>query len=197
MLPEWSVLIGSIFNLIGSSSYARDTFLGKTSPNRVTWFMWALAPLIAFAAQISKGVGLSSMMTFMVGFGPLTIFIASFFNKKSVWKISKFDVICGSLSLGGLVMWLLIREGNVAILFALLADFLAGVPTIIKSFRNPETESSLVFLFGAVSALITLLVLKSWSFEYVAFPLYIFIFCAVLFPVIKFKLGRKILVVKR
>lgn len=192
MLPEWAVIIGSCFNLIGSSSYARDTFLGKTSPNRVTWFMWALAPLIAFAAQISKGVGLSSLMTFMVGFGPLTIFIASFFNKKSVWKIGRFDIVCGSLSLVGLIMWLLIREGNIAILFAIFADFLAGVPTIIKSIKDPDSESSLVFLFGALSAGIAMLTLRTWTFEYLAFPLYIFVFCAVLFPIIKFKLGKKI-----
>lgn len=192
MLPEWAVIIGSFFNLIGSSSYARDTFLGKTSPNRVTWFMWALAPLIAFSAQIAKGVGLSSLMTFMVGFGPLTIFIASFFNKKSVWKIGRFDIVCGSLSLVGLIMWLLIREGNIAILFAIFADFLAGVPTIIKSIKDPDSESSLVFLFGALSAGIAMLTLRTWTFEYLAFPLYIFVFCAVLFPIIKFKLGKKI-----
>lgn len=137
--------------------------------------MWALASLIAFAAQISKGVGLSSLMTFMVGFGPLTIFIASFFNKKSVWKIGRFDIVCGSLSLVGLIMWLLIREGNIAILFAIFADFLAGVPTIIKSIKDPDSESSLVFLFGALSAGIAMLTLRTWTFEYLAFPLYILI----------------------
>ena len=191
MIPEWSVLIGSVFNLIGSTSYARDTLLGKTSPNRVTWFMWALAPLIAFSAQISKGVGLSSLMTFMVGFGPLTILIASFFNKKSVWKIGKLDVVCGGLSLMGLLIWLMIREGNIAILFSIFADFLAGVPTVIKAYKQPETESSLVFLFGAVSSGIALLTLNNWNFEYVGFPLYIFIFCSVLYPIIKFRLGTK------
>jgi len=46
--------------------------------------------LIAFKAQIKEGVGIhQALLTFMVGFIPLIIFIASFINKKAYWKIGK------------------------------------------------------------------------------------------------------------
>lgn len=197
MINENFVFLGALLNLIGSGSYVYDTLRGKTQPNRVTWFLWALAPLIAFSAMIGQGVSFhASLLTFMVGFGPLMIFIASFVNKKSVWKISRFDMICGALSIAGLIGWLLTRTGDVAILFSIIADTLALLPTLKKAWQDPESESSLVFFNGALSALITLFTLQSFGFTNSGFTIYIFFACVVMFVVIKFKLGvryRKVL----
>lgn len=193
MINSNFAILGAILNFIGSFGYAKDTFNGKTRPNRVTWFLWALAPLIAFIAQMNKGVDIRvALMTFMVGFGPLMVFIASFLNKKSVWKISKLDIACGTLSVAGLSLWLITQDGNLAIVFTILADLFAGIPTIIKSYKEPKTESYLVFLFGAISAAITLLTIKNWSLANYGFPTYIFAICLLLFILIKFKVGLKI-----
>lgn len=192
MINEKFVIIGALLNLYGSLTYTVATIRGKTKPNRVTWFLWALAPLIAFAAEINQGVGLRSLMTFMVGFGPLVVFIASFVNKNSKWQLGKFDFICGGLSLLGLLLWLVTRQSSVAIAFAIMADGLAALPTVVKSYNKPETENSTIFMFGAASALITLLTIDNWNFANYAFPLYIFLICVLLVLLIKFKLGLKI-----
>ena len=192
MINENFVIVGALLNLFGSSSYVISTLKGKTKPNRVTWFLWALAPLIAFYAEIQKGVGLPSLLTFMVGFGPLMVFVASFINKKSVWKIGRLDIICGLLSLGGLVLWGVTREGNLAIVFSIVADLLAAIPTLVKSYKEPETENYMVFLFGSISAFITLLAIKEWSFAHYAFPVYILVICLLFFVLIKFRLGKKL-----
>lgn len=159
--------------------------------------MWALAPMIAFSAEISQGVGLQSLMTFMVGFGPLLVFLASFVNKNAYWKISRLDLACGSLSILGLVLWKITSIGNLAILFAVIADGLASVPTVIKSWQVPETESSTIFLLSGVNALITLLTIRTWNFEHWAFPIYILAIDALLYILIKFKLGRKPAMIKQ
>ena len=92
MISENFIFIGTILILIGGGSYLIDTLAGKAKPNRVTWLLWALAPLIAFAAEIKQGVGLQSLLTFVVGFNPLLIFLASFVNKKSFWRIKPLDM---------------------------------------------------------------------------------------------------------
>lgn len=189
MLNENFIYLGALISFVGGLSYLRATLKGEAKPNRVTWFMWALAPLIAFFATIQQGVGIQSLLTFMVGFNPLLIFIASFVNKKAFWNITKLDLICGALSIGGLTLWLITGTGNLAILFAIIADLLAGVPTIIKSYESPETESPYVFLGGGTASLITLLTITVWQFEYYAFPLYIFLICTLLFFLIQFRLG--------
>lgn len=191
MINENFVFFGAFLNLIGSVNYVYNTIKGKTKPNRVTWFLWALAPLIAFSAMISEGIGRSAVMTFMVGFGPLMVFIASFVNRKSVWKITKFDFVCGVLSLIGLALWAVTKNAALAILLSIVADGLALLPTLIKAWTNPETESHLVFMNGALSAFITMLTIKTWTFAEGAFPVYIFVVCTLLYVLIRFKLGNR------
>jgi len=193
MISDKFVILGAVLNLMGSSRYVWDVLKGRAKPNRVTFFLWALAPLIAFGAEIHEGVGLRSLMTFMVGFGPLIILLASFLNRGSVWKITTFDIVCGILSLLGLLLWLITRHGNVAIFFSILADGLAALPTVVKSYHHPETESYLVYLNGAISAAITLLTINNWTFANYGFPLYILVICAILFVLIKLRPQKTII----
>jgi len=200
MLDERFIWVGFILTFYGGLSYLIDTIKGKTQPNRVTWFFWALAPLMAFVAELQKGVGLQSLMTLSAGLSPLFVFIVSFFNKKSFWKLGKFDYFYGGLALFGIIIWQVTGDGNLAILFAILADGFAAIPTVIKSYSNPDTESSLVYLLSAISAAITLLTIEVWSFAHWGFPAYIFAICTVLYVLIKFRLGlvlqQKIVIAK-
>ena len=190
MINQNFVYLGAIIFFIGSIGYIIKTLQGKIKPNKVTWFLWALAPLIAFAAQIKQGVGLQSLLTFMVGFMPIIIFLASFVNKKSYWKIERSDLICGSLSIFGLIAWQITKVGNIAIIFSIVADFLAGWPTFVKSFKYPETENYLIYLGNAIFASITLLTIKVWNFETYSFSLYLFVVTLLIAIIIKFKVKK-------
>jgi hypothetical protein len=192
MIDERFVIVGAVIGFLGTLTYIRDTLQGKTKPNRVSWFLWAVAPLIAFVAQQQNGVGLSSLMTFMVGFSPFLVFLASFFNKKSTYKLTTLDIWCGALSIIGLVCWQLSGSGIFAIIFSIAADLLAAIPTVVQAYYKPNNESSTVFLTGMISSGITLLTLKTLSPLFSAFPLYIFLICFVLYVLIEFKLGIKI-----
>ncbi len=192
MLNENFVIVGVVINILGALSYLVDTIKGKVKPNKVTFFLWALVPLIAFAAEISQGIGIQALMTFSVGFIPLVIFIASFFNKKAEWKIRRFDLICGAFSLLGLLLWLLTKVGNIAIVFSIIADGMAALPTIVKSYSYPETESGWPYITGSISATLTLLTIKFWTFANFGFPLYILIIDSIIFALVHFKVGQKL-----
>lgn len=191
MLNEKFIILGALLSFYGGLSYLIDTVKGKARPNRVSWFLWALAPMIAFAAEIEKGVGLTALMTFMVGFNPAMIVLASFVNKKAYWKLSKIDYFYGAISVFAIIIWQVTGEGNLAILFSIIADAFASIPTVIKSYKEPETESSTIFLFAMVNSGITLLTIKDWTFAHWGFPAYIFLLCALIYTLIKFKLGIK------
>lgn len=192
MINENFIILAVILSVFGPLKYAIATIKGEAQPNRVTWLMWGLAPLVAFAAELDKGVGIQSLGTFIVGFNPMLIFIASFFNKKSVWKLTTLDYVMGALSFLGIVLWLITKDGNYAIFFAIMADFLAGVPTIIKSYWYPETENFWPFATGCLTSGTTLLTIKTWTFPQYGFPMYIFICCLLLILLIKFRLGKTI-----
>ncbi|MEK7060948.1 MAG: hypothetical protein AAB931_00325, partial [Patescibacteria group bacterium] len=121
MINENFAYLGIIIVSLGGLTYFYKTLKGEVQPNRITWILWALAPLIAFAAQIKQGVGIQSWITFVYGFVPLLVLLASFINKKSYWKITKLDLVFGFLSLVGLILWQITGVGNVAIAFSIMA----------------------------------------------------------------------------
>jgi hypothetical protein len=173
------VYLGAAIGALGGALYLRDTLRGTTQPNRVTWLLWAVAPLLAAAVEFKEGVGLRTLTTFMVGFMPLLIFIASFHNPAAVWKIRRLDYFCGALSVAGTVEWLVTRNGVVAIGAAIVADLLAGIPTVIKSWTNPESESVSSYLGALINSTILLLTVDHWTTAEVAFPLYIVVLASV------------------
>lgn len=194
MLNENFVIVGFVIGMLGTIKYLIETIQGRVKPNRVTFFLWALAPLIAFFAEIKQGVGIQSLMTFGVGFSPLLIFLASFVNKKAEWKLGWFDFTCGGLSLAGLALWYITRVGDIAITFSIIADGLAALPTIVKVYSYPETENGWLYLTASVSALLTLLTIDIWNFAHYGFPLYILIVTLIIFTLAQFKLGKKIII---
>ena len=190
MINQNFVILGAIIAVVGSVSYLIDTLKGRVKPNRVSFLLWSLAPLIAFFAEIKQGVGLQSLLTFMVGFLPLTIFIASFVNKKAEWKLTRFDLTCGAFSIVGLVLWYITKSGNIAIIFSILADGLAALPTLVKAFNHPETESGWPYFSSTLSAAITLLTVKVWNLANAGFPMYIGVVTLVISVLVWFKLGK-------
>lgn len=192
MLNSNFVIVGVIIGGLGNLSYLIKTLKGEVKPNKVTYILWALAPLIAFSAQVKQGVGIYSLITFGSGFFPLVIFLASFLNRKAYWKIGYFDLFCGGLSVLGLILWLITRTGNVAIFFGILADGLATLPTILKSYKYPETESSIPYFTAVINSILTLLTIKFFNFENSAFPIYFVIANLIIFILIWFKIGKKI-----
>lgn len=192
VINENFVIVGVILQSIGGFNYLVDTVRGKIQPNKVTWLLWSIAPLIAFAAEISQGVGIQALTTFIVGFVPLIIFLASFLNKKAEWKLGRLDFICGALSLIGIALWFITRQGNIAILFSIFADALAAIPTIVKSYYYPESENDAVYLVGVINAGIGLLVIKDWNFEHYGFPAYLLVLTIILVLLIRFRIGKKL-----
>ncbi|HTY81788.1 MAG TPA: hypothetical protein VMB24_03310 [Dehalococcoidales bacterium] len=184
------VILGAVITLAGGLVYLIDTIKEKVKPNRVSWFLWFLAPLIAFIAEIKQGVGILSLMTFVAAFEPLVVFIATFVNKKSAWKISRFDIVCGAFSVIGLILWYITKIPNTAIVLSIIADFLASVPTVTKSYSYPETENIWPYISTLIGAGITMLTIDAWSFANYSFPAYLFLINTILCVLIQFKVGK-------
>ena len=191
MLDKSFVLVGTLIGSGGAVAYLADTLRGRVKPNRVSFLLWSIVPMIAFAAQVQQGVGLEALMTFSTGFLPLLTFAATFINKKAEWKVSRFDLACGFLSLLGLALWLVTKVGNLAILLGILADALAALPTLAKAYRHPETELAWPWLATCVGVVLTLLTLESWTFANSGFIVYIFLVDLLIYCVVRFRLGTR------
>lgn len=170
---QYVVFIGALVQLIGAASYIKSVVQGKAKPNKVTWLMWSVAPLIASAAALSNGVTWAVLPVFMSGFAPLLVLIVSFLNKQSYWKLGTTDYICGALSVLALILWAITKEPNIAIIFAIASDGSAAIPTLIKSWRYPESESVSAYTTGLFNALTSFAAIQIFNFSSLAFPIYL------------------------
>jgi peptidoglycan biosynthesis protein MviN/MurJ (putative lipid II flippase) len=131
--------------------------------------------MITFVAQRVQGVEGLSWATFAAGFTPFLIVLVSFLNKKAYWKTEPKDYFVMMAALVGIVLWAITDNPNLAIFFSLAADFLASLPTIIKSYKHPETESWLAYAISAFGFGIGVLAIQTYTFENYAFIIYLFL----------------------
>lgn len=175
MLPGWLVVIGTAISAISGLGYLVSTIRGKVRPNRVTYFMWSIAPIVSAVAEVSQGAGLLAIQTFSMGLFPVLTLLASLTNKKAEWKLTKFDLLCGVLSAVGLALWLITKVGDIAITFSILADGLASLPTIIKAYRFPESEVAWPWFATALGVGVSVLTIKQWTLANYGFLVYSFV----------------------
>ena len=170
--PHCLVIISTLLMLWGGYAYFRDTLAGRTKPNRVSWFLWALAPLVSFSAAFSVDADIwASVRVLVGGVVPGVIFLGSFFNRKSYWKLTRFDWFCGGLSLTALLFWQLASSPLIAVLLATAANTFALIPTFIKAWNFPETETRLTFITSFLSAVLIIPAIPVWNIANSAFQI--------------------------
>jgi hypothetical protein len=169
------VSLGAALNLAGSVMYARDTWMGKSKPNIVTFILWAAAPLIATAAMIANGAGWAALPVFATGFGPLLILASAFFSRHSTWQSGPFDYVCGLFSALALILWACTQNAIIAIIFSILSDGLAALPALKKAWTHPETETPFAYVAAWFCALSTFTEARDSSFGQIGFAVYLLI----------------------
>ena len=191
MLPSYIIYLSLPVNFFAYFSYIKSIFYGQTKPNLVSWFIWMLAPFLATFFQIKAGAGLSALPVFLAGFGPFVIILISIFNKNSYWKLGILDFICGVLALISLLLYVSTQNLSISILFAILSDGLAAVPTLIKTWKFPETETAGPYFAGLFGNVLGLLIIKNWIFTIYSFGIYnIAINIALMFPIYRKKIFK-------
>lgn len=172
MLSSQFIYLIVASTIVGYYFYFKNMFFGETRPNLVSWFIWMLAPFVGAFFAFKAGAGLSSIPILLAGLGPFLVLLFSFYNKNGYWKITTFDLIYGLFSVIALLFYILTKNLAISIIFVILSDGLAAVPTLIKSWHFPETETAILYLSGAFSNIIGLLILQNWSFSTYALGVY-------------------------
>ena len=173
MINQNFIYLSLLFAIIGYGGYIIDTWKGVTQPNRVSWSLWALAALVTLASQHKLNGGIQLLYTAMQVILPLTIFLVSFRDKKAYWKLTRYDFLCGAVSLVGILVLLFTHRPLAALWLGILSDFFASIPTLTKCYTNPETESWRTYFFAVLSSLIAVLTVKPWAFVNYSFAFYV------------------------
>ncbi len=160
----------------GPAYYIVQTVRGTVVPHRLTYFFWFVAQAITLTASLVQGVTFISQTTVIVStIACLLIFVSSFFQRDGIiWRLTKLDWVCAVLCVMGIILWQTTDIPNLAIMFAIIADFIITVPTLIKSYRAPETESILSYFIPIFAHVLNIsFLVKHYDFQTLAMQAYL------------------------
>ncbi|MBA3724167.1 MAG: hypothetical protein H0W89_04755 [Candidatus Levybacteria bacterium] len=162
-----------IINIAGYIPYIRDIFRNKVKPHPVTWGVWTILTTIVAFNQVSNGGGYSSLFfistALLVGF----VFILSL--RYGMGGASKIDRLCLCLAILLLVYWLTVQETRISTLLVVTIDGIAAVPTILKTYQHPETESYNQWSLAGIAGFLTILSVPRLDWVLLLYPVYVLI----------------------
>jgi hypothetical protein len=173
MINEHFTYLAAAITLAGNSYYAVSAYKGTIRPNIMSWILWSAAPLVTFFAQLSQGVTQQSILSLAVGVSPIFIIITALIASNGGFKLTKLDVVCAVSTFMALLLWLITGKGSLAIILSIIAGCFAGLPTLIKSYKDPGSENATPFVCGSISAMITLATLNTFAFSTAGFAIYL------------------------
>ena len=170
-------ILGGVSGLLIALScipYIRDILLRKTKPQRMTWFIWMVLLTIAFFAQLSEGGTWSLITTGVDWLGVVVIFILSIKNGiGGATKLDKLALVGASI---GLILWYLTNEPLYALVITIFIDFIAGMLTILKAYKEPETETFIAYMICGTGGLLGVFAVGELNLSLIIFPLWICLF---------------------
>lgn len=169
MTQFFGILSAAIF-LLADIPYLRNVLRGTIKPHRTTWLLAGFLNTVNIFNQIAAGA--TTSLPFFVVVGVLT----SAIGIASIWKgtggLSRSDIICAGIALLGVIAWLVFRTPTVSIVANIIAASASLVPTFIKSYRHPHTETHLTWLLGMLSTVCTVLAVGRLDWALIILPIH-------------------------
>lgn len=160
-LPIIFALASSLIGISCFVPYIRDIFIHKTKPHSYSWLVWTILQGTGAIAmfQGGAGIGVTSLAigAFLCGF----IFVLSFFYGTK--NITTFDTACLIASLISLIFYFFAKDPLLTVILVSLIDFIGFIPTLKKSYFEPETETSSTYFLSGLSSILALGALEQFT----------------------------------
>src|SRR6185312_5470434 len=151
---DWHLVLGAVAGLIAAFAvvpYIKDILHGTTRPNIFSFTLWAILVFISIFAQFSAGASWSLLLLIGDFLGTTSIVVLCLFGY-GYGKYGRLEWICTALAVLAVVSWQLTDQPILAIVFAVLADAMASIPTIVKAYKDPWSEAPALWFLIALAA---------------------------------------------
>lgn len=154
-------VIAALIALGGNIPYLRDAFNQKVKPHPYTWLVWTIVSGITFFGQLQKGAGLGALPAGVAELFTISIFIFSLrYGFKYIVKTDKYFLAAALL---GLIPWIISDDPTFSVIVAVIIDLVAFVPTIRKTWRNPRSETPVLYGANVIRHVLTLFSLQAYN----------------------------------
>lgn len=172
---DWHSITGilaGIVGLFGFLPYIITTIQGKNKPNRASWWIWGILGVITGISYYYSGATTTIWVPICYAICQIITAVLSLKYGEGGWnRLDKFCLIGAGISL---LFWWLLNSPLIALLFTLLIDLFAAIPTVIKSYSNPKQESCFSWTIFLIANTLNMIALDRWNFSLVVYPFYLF-----------------------
>lgn len=142
--------------------YYRDILNGKTHPHIYSWSLWGLLTILLVALQIKGGAGAATWVTAAAGLLCGGVVVLSLRNGKR--DITTSDTVVAVLSLIAIAFWWFADQPVISIILVIIADGLAFIPTVRKSWHKPYSETLSLYVTNALRFFLALAAVENYTF---------------------------------
>jgi hypothetical protein len=172
-------LIAGLFLVSAQSIYIFQVVKKQITPSLFTWLGWSVLVGVALISQIIEYHWSWTLTGHLFSaIGCLLIFLFAFLSRNFV--VRKKDGLYLYIGLGCVILYILFSDPWITTLFAILADGILGIPTIIKAFKEPKTEKTIGWNIALGCWTLTLITCFDKNILFALFPAYCFIFNAIM-----------------
>lgn len=171
MMLEAFAIISAILVLASMPPYIIDIIKGKTKPERASWAIWSGLGIIAFVSSINLSAVWSLVFIGLDGAYNLLVFTLSL--KNGAWGWTLLDKVAVAIAAIGVILSLILDQPLLALLGVVLADVAGTVLTFIKTFQEPESETTISWFLTGSAAVFSTLAVGKLDFALLLYPAYI------------------------
>jgi hypothetical protein len=166
-------VLGGVIGFAAIFPYIASILRRDSRPNVVSYALWSLLIGVSIWAQVDSGASWS--LIFMVGdlLSVLAV-VALCAVGYGYGRYGRIEWVCTALAIAAVVLWQLTDEPVLAIVLALAADVLAAAPTIVKTWRDPWSETPWTWLAVALGAALGVASTTIFDFANLLFPIGVF-----------------------
>lgn len=140
------------------------TLRGPIVPNRATWLSWFVLDCLMAASGIASNIGPSVIMPIIWGVGA-AIMLWLAFTKGSRDPFTILEKTCLVMSGVGILLWATVGSPRLAMIASVSACAIGGIPTLIKAWKQPWTESMAGWLLMITGSIFSSLAVEVWTFD--------------------------------
>lgn len=160
-----------ILSILGRDLFLRPVAI-RTRPSRTTWFIWTFVGVMLAASYYESGATYTLWVPVALVIGPFITAVLSIWYGEGGWR--PLDIVCFSGAALSGVLWWWFESPEIALYMNITMDFFGIVPTIKKSYFEPQHEDTLAWTITLLGGIANIAAV-SWfdtSFAVAAYPLY-------------------------
>jgi uncharacterized protein with PQ loop repeat len=154
-------IVAVVLTFVAYIPYYRDILRHKTHPHVYSWSLWGLLTVLIVALQIKGGAGAATYVTAAAGL--LCLGVVALSLKHGKRDITLSDTIVAVLGLIAIGFWLIVDQPVVSIILVVIADVLAFIPTVRKSWHKPHTETLSLYVTNTLRFTLALIAVKEYT----------------------------------